>query len=101
MTSPVASNIKIWLIGAGSFVFGPTVLHDAIMEHRLNGVRLALVDPRLELASRSVGLKPKSVVEEMVTELSGEIEIPVGKQEMMFIPRNMVDGKLDKVGIGQ
>jgi alpha-galactosidase len=56
MTSPVASNMKICLIGAGSFVFGPTVLHDVIVEHRLDGAHLALVDPRLEMAELMAGL---------------------------------------------
>ncbi len=56
MTSPTASNMKICLIGAGSFVFGPTVLHDAIVEHRLDGAHLALVDPQLEMAELMAGL---------------------------------------------
>ena len=33
----------------------------------------------LELASPTAGLKPKTVVEEVVTQLSGEIELPAGR----------------------
>jgi len=55
----------------------------------------------LELASRSADLKPKRVVEEVVTELSGEFELAAGRQEILLIHRNMVDGKLEKVAVGQ
>jgi alpha-galactosidase len=48
--------MKICLIGAGSFVFGPSVLYDAIIEHQIDGLHLALVDPRLEMAEIMVGL---------------------------------------------
>ncbi len=36
--------MKIVLIGAGSFVFAPMVLRDAIVEHRLDGTELVMVD---------------------------------------------------------
>lgn len=55
----------------------------------------------LQLASPSAGLKPKTAVEEVVTELSGEIELPAGRQEILLIHRNVVDGKLEKVTVGQ
>lgn len=42
--------MKIVLVGAGSFVFAPSILNDAVVEHRLQGVRLALVDPAVEMA---------------------------------------------------
>ena len=51
----------------------------------------------LELASPSAGLKPKSVVEEVVTEITGEVELPAGRHEIMLIHRNIVDGKLAKI----
>jgi hypothetical protein len=53
----------------------------------------------LELASRSAGLKPKTSVEEVVTELSGEIDLPAGRQEIMLIHKNVVDGKLEKIAV--
>jgi len=55
----------------------------------------------LELASASAGLKPKTVVEEVVTELSGEIDLPAGRQEILLIHRNVVDGKLEKIVVGE
>ena len=36
--------MKIVLIGAGSYVFAPAVLHDAIVDHQLSGSELVLVD---------------------------------------------------------
>jgi len=39
------SDVKVAVLGAGSFVFGPSVLKDAIAEHRLSGLELALMDP--------------------------------------------------------
>ena len=42
--------MKIVVIGGGSAVFGPAVLHDAIVDHRLAGAELALVDADGDLA---------------------------------------------------
>ena len=42
--------MKIVLIGAGSYVFGPTVLRDAIERNRLDGWELCLVDTNAEAA---------------------------------------------------
>ena len=36
--------MKITLIGVGSFVFGPSAIHDALVEHKLHNLELALVD---------------------------------------------------------
>lgn len=48
--------MKICLVGAGSFVFAPSVLHDAILEERLPQLHLALIDPNLELAGLMAGV---------------------------------------------
>lgn len=40
-----AASIKIAVLGAGSFSFGPGVLQDALLIHKLDGIELALVDP--------------------------------------------------------
>lgn len=37
--------LKIAFVGAGSFVFGPSMLSQTFLEHGLDGVELALVDP--------------------------------------------------------
>ena len=43
------SNMRIAVIGAGSHVFGPSVLHGAIVEHRLAGAEIALIDVNREI----------------------------------------------------
>jgi alpha-galactosidase len=43
--SSSADRLKIAVLGAGSFSFGPAVLHDALVGHKLPGLDLALVDP--------------------------------------------------------
>ena len=43
--------MKIVLIGAGSFVFAPSLLYDAIVDHRLADSELALVDLDADLAN--------------------------------------------------
>lgn len=48
--------MKICLLGAGSFVFAPSVLFDAIVTYRLADCELALVDPNVELAELMAGL---------------------------------------------
>src|SRR6266568_1952207 len=39
-----ASPLKIAVLGAGSLSFGPGVLQDALLIHKLHGIELALVD---------------------------------------------------------
>ncbi len=47
---------KIVLLGAGSYVFGPSILAQLFLEYALDGVTLALVDPDVELAERMAGV---------------------------------------------
>lgn len=49
--------MKVSVIGIGSYVFGPAFLHDMIVEHRLGGIELALVDvdPRILELMAGVG----------------------------------------------
>ena len=54
----------------------------------------------LELAARDAGLKPKTVVEEVVLQASGEITLPAGKHQLLLIPQNIVDGHLNAVYVG-
>jgi alpha-galactosidase len=42
--SSSADRLKIAVLGAGSFSFGPAVLHDALVGYKLPGLDLALVD---------------------------------------------------------
>lgn len=45
------ARLKIAVVGVGSFVFGPSILHQAIVEHRLQHVELALVDVDAEMVA--------------------------------------------------
>ena len=44
--------------------------------------------------------KPKSVREEVVVELTARLALPAGRQELMLIPHNIVDGCLNRVRVG-
>jgi alpha-galactosidase len=50
------ADIKIALVGAGSFVFGPSLLSQIFLEERLDGVELALIDPDGETAQLMAGV---------------------------------------------
>ena len=50
------SQVKVAVLGAGSFVFGPSLLKDAIIERRLGGIELALVDTRQDAAELMAGV---------------------------------------------
>ena len=47
---------KVVLIGAGSYVFTASTLHDLICDHRLEGLELWLVDPDVEMAELMAGV---------------------------------------------
>lgn len=49
-------DVKVAVVGAGSFVFGPSVLKDAILENRLNGLELALLDVDRETVQLMAGV---------------------------------------------
>lgn len=49
-------HIKIVAIGVGSFVFGPSILSQIILEQQLNGVELALVDVDAEIVELMAGV---------------------------------------------
>lgn len=48
--------MKITVIGAGSYVFGATVLKDALQRHKLQGLNLALVDLNDEVVGMMAAL---------------------------------------------
>lgn len=45
--------------------------------------------------------KPRTVREEVVVRLEGEVDLPAGRQEVLLIHRNMVDGVLSSVTFGE
>lgn len=44
--------------------------------------------------------KPRTTAEEVVVRIAGEVELPGGRHHLLLIPRNMVDGRMDKVYLG-
>jgi alpha-galactosidase len=48
--------MKIAILGVGSFVFGPSALYDAIVEHRLAGAELALCDLAADVLDGMAGV---------------------------------------------
>ncbi|HZT43981.1 MAG TPA: hypothetical protein VFA07_17580 [Chthonomonadaceae bacterium] len=58
---------KTVLIGAGSFVFGPSMLSQLLLEHRLDDLHLALVDVDGEVAERMAGVGRRMARETGVT----------------------------------
>ena len=49
-------DVKVAVVGAGSFVFGPSVLKDALPENRLDGLELALLDVDSETVRLMAGV---------------------------------------------
>ena len=52
----VMTRLKIAVVGAGSFVFGSSILDQAIVEHRLHDIELALVDVDAEMVELMAGV---------------------------------------------
>jgi len=48
--------MKLTLIGVGSFVFGPSAIYDAIIQHELPDLHLALVDSNPEMVELMAGV---------------------------------------------
>ena len=79
------------------------------IEVQLDGKTIGVLKPEkteqlevpLELSAPTAGAKPKSVVEEVVTKLSGQIELPAGRHRVLLIHHNTVDGKLKQVIVSE
>ncbi len=78
------------------------------IEVRVNGkavgklvpVRTEKRDMPIETLPWYVKQKPKSVHEEVVTQLAGDIQLPAGSHELLFIHHNIVDGYLNALHLG-
>ena len=59
------ARLKIAVVGAGSFVFGPSMLYQIIMEQRMDDIELALVDVDAEVVElmAGVGLRMAQIAE--------------------------------------
>ena len=55
-----------------------------------------------EVATQSSTADPRQgvVKEEVVVQVSGPLTLPAGEHEILFIHRNIVDGKLETVAVG-
>ena len=62
--------------------------------------RRQMRDMPIEALPWYVKEKPKSVHEEVVVELTCKLNLPAGRQELMLIPHNIVDGYLNRVRVG-
>ncbi|MBZ0293657.1 MAG: hypothetical protein K8L99_13905 [Anaerolineae bacterium] len=60
-------DLKIAVAGAGSYVFGPSILSQAILEHRLNNIELALLDVDAEMVELMAGVGQRMARETGVT----------------------------------
>ena len=63
-------------------------------------VKTAVIEVPIQLRSPTANTKPEMAQEEAVTQIGGEIALPVGRHELLLIPRNIVDGKLAAVAVG-
>ncbi|HEX2621132.1 MAG TPA: hypothetical protein VHL11_13315, partial [Phototrophicaceae bacterium] len=50
------AHLKIVVIGVGSYVFGPSMLSQVILEHRLEGIELALLDIDEQIVNLMAGV---------------------------------------------
>ncbi len=58
---------KVVLIGAGSYVFTPSTIHDLIVHHKLDGLELHFVDPDTEIAAGMAGVARRMADESNVS----------------------------------
>lgn len=65
--------MKIAVLGAGSYVFGPSVIHDVLLEHRLNDIELALMDPASDV------LEPLAAVAERIARETGLANVTISR----------------------
>ena len=73
--------MKIVLIGAGSYVFAAGVVHDAIVDHRIDGLELSLVDVDLEAAQGMA-----AVAERMASDAGLEVEASATDDRAAALP---------------
>lgn len=57
-------------------------------------------DVPVEMLPFYANQKPRTVNEEVVVQLAGDADLPAGRQELLLVPRNIVDGTLDRVSVG-
>jgi hypothetical protein len=75
------------------------VLLDGKLIGTLTPTTIAETDVQIELKNPSGG-KPRTIKEEVVTQLAGEVALPAGTHQLMLVPNNIVDGNLKSVTVG-
>lgn len=55
----------------------------------------------VDTPGRFGGEEPKKVEEEVVTRVSGQVQLPAGRHELILVPENVVDGRLETVRVGE
>ena len=76
------------------------VLIDGKPVGKLLAAKIETVEVPVELRSPTAGTKPRTVREEAVTQIGGELDLPPGRHDLLLIHRNIVDGKVQAISIG-
>jgi alpha-galactosidase len=85
------SVLKIALVGAGSFVFGPSMLNQVIREHRLRNIELALVDVDAEIVELMAGVGQRMAQEVGIgVSISTHTQRPVALRDADFVISSVV-----------
>lgn len=58
------AQVKVAVVGAGSFVFGPSVLYEALVQLRLTGLELALMDVSADSVELMAGVGRRLVADQ-------------------------------------
>lgn len=74
-------DVKIVLVGAGSHVFAPSMIHDAILDNRLDGLELGLADVDLEAAEGMA-----SVARRMARDTGVRVDVTVSTEYADLLP---------------
>lgn len=74
------------------------------MDVLLAGTSIGVLKPakttEMKVMTRWNPVPSEYQLEEVVTDLAGEVDLPAGRQEILLVHRNLIDGKLDMVGVG-
>jgi hypothetical protein len=73
------------------------VLVDGKPAGQLTYLATQAMEVPLETLAASATRQPRSVREEVVTQVSGAVELPPGEHELLLIHQNIVDGQVDRI----
>ena len=76
------------------------VLVDGRSAGKLRASKTETLDIALEMKPSHGAKDVKKVAEKVVTELTGEVDLPAGVQSILLVHRNIIDGKLERIGVG-